>query len=411
MTIDIMGSALPSTAFQPGDATIVDNAGALRKIILGDMSTRSVPALESTYDAGTDTVLAVRAGELVRVDAPTSVLGDDDYGAFVVAGGVATLDAAATLSAAHAGLAADSDANQRAFHISTQSVATSAGYIHSEGGIVACDTNTGEVKVLATETLSDPGADRLWFWDDSASAMAWLTVGSGLSITDTTITATGVITDPNFTTIELGHASDTTLARISAGRVSIEGAEIATLTGAQVLTNKTLTAPALGTPASGVLTNCTGLPAASIVASTTQAVGFGTIELGHASDTTISRSAAGVIAVEGVPIFPNLPQNSQSTAYTTVLADANKHILHPAADTTARTFTIDSNANVPYPIGTAITFVNENAAGTVTIAITSDTMRLAGAGTTGNRTLAANGIATALKITSTSWIVSGVNLT
>ncbi len=104
-------------------------------------------------------------------------------------------------------------------------------------------------------------------------------------------------------------------------------------------------------------------------------------------------------------------QNSQSAAYTTVLTDGGKHILHPAADTTARTFTIDSNANVAYPIGTVITFVNENGAGVVTIAITSDTMRLAGAGTTGSRTLAANGIATALKITSTSWIISGTGLT
>lgn len=104
-------------------------------------------------------------------------------------------------------------------------------------------------------------------------------------------------------------------------------------------------------------------------------------------------------------------QNSQSAAYTTVLADGGRHILHPSADTTARTFTIDSNANVPYPIGTAITFINQNAAGVVTIAITSDTMRLAGAGTTGNRTLAANGVATAIKITSTEWIISGTGLT
>lgn len=57
-----------------------------------------------------------------------------------------------------------------------------------------------------------------------------------------------------------------------------------------------------------------------------------------------------------------------------------------------------------YPIGTTITFVNQ--INTVTIAITSDTMTLAGAGTTGSRTLAANGIATALKIASTSWIIS-----
>jgi len=43
---------------------------------------------------------------------------------------------------------------------------------------------------------------------------------------------------------------------------------VATLTGSQTLTNKTLTAPALGTPASGVLTNCTGLPAAQVVQGT-----------------------------------------------------------------------------------------------------------------------------------------------
>ncbi len=109
--------------------------------------------------------------------------------------------------------------------------------------------------------------------------------------------------------------------------------------------------------------------------------------------------------------YLNVPQNSQSTAYTTVLADSGKHLLHPSADTTARTFTIDSNANVAYPIGTAITFVNQNAAGVMTIAITSDTMRLAGAGTTGSRTLAANGVATALKLTSTEWIISGTGLT
>lgn len=107
----------------------------------------------------------------------------------------------------------------------------------------------------------------------------------------------------------------------------------------------------------------------------------------------------------------NSPINSQSLAYTTVLADAGRTILHPAADTTARTFTIDSNANVAYILGTMITFVNQNAAGVLTIAITTDVMRLAGAGTTGSRTLAANGIATAEKITTTEWIINGTGLT
>ena len=107
--------------------------------------------------------------------------------------------------------------------------------------------------------------------------------------------------------------------------------------------------------------------------------------------------------------YLNIPQNSQSAAYTTVLADAGKHILHPTADNNARTFTIDSNANVAYPVGTAITFINQ--INTVTIAITSDTLTLAGAGTTGSRTLAASGVATAVKIATTSWIISGTGLT
>src|SRR5690606_29819922 len=33
--------------------------------------------------------------------------------------------------------------------------------------------------------------DRIGFWDDSAGAFTWLTAGSGLTITDTTITASG----------------------------------------------------------------------------------------------------------------------------------------------------------------------------------------------------------------------------
>jgi len=41
---------------------------------------------------------------------------------------------------------------------------------------------------------------------------------------------------------------------------------LAGIAATQTLTNKTLVAPALGTPASGVLTNCTGVPAAALPA-------------------------------------------------------------------------------------------------------------------------------------------------
>lgn len=108
--------------------------------------------------------------------------------------------------------------------------------------------------------------------------------------------------------------------------------------------------------------------------------------------------------------YLNIPQNSQSAAYTCVLADAGKHIFHPSSDANARTFTIPDNSSVAYPIGTAITFINMTSQ-VVTIAITSDTMYLSSAGTTGSRSLAQYGSATAIKMTSTTWLISGSGLT
>jgi len=130
---------------------------------------------------------------------------------------------------------------------------------------------------------------------------------------------------------------------------------------------------ALGTPSSGTLSSCT--------VDGTDAVGF-----------------------------RNIPQNSQSAAYTLVLADAGKHIFHPSSDANARTYTIPANSSVAYPIGTAITFINMTSQ-VVTIAITTDTMYLSSAGTTGSRSLAQYGSATAIKITSTNWLISGSGLT
>mgnify|MGYP007044103858 CR=1 FL=1 len=177
-------------------------------------------------------------------------------------------------------------------------------------------------------------------------------------------------------------------------------------------TSPTLVTPLLGTPTSGTLTNCTGLPIAWLTPSTSTAIWVGSIELWHASDTSITRVSAGVIAVEGVNVGnEGILQNSQSAAYTLVLADAGKHIYHPSADATARIWTIPANSSVAYPIGTAISFVNDSSAWVITIAITTDTMVLITAGTTGSRTLAANWIATALKVTSTRWVISWQGLT
>jgi len=86
-----------------------------------------------------------------------------------------------------------------------------------------------------------------------------------------------------------------------------------TFTGTVVLPNsQALVTPVLGTPTSVTLTNATGLPIAGLVNSTSAALGLGSIELGHATDTTLSRSAAGVLAVEGV-VIPSISSTNTIT--------------------------------------------------------------------------------------------------
>lgn len=51
-------------------------------------------------------------------------------------------------------------------------------------------TNIALAKGGTGASLVDPNADRIMFWDDSAGTVAWLTAGTGLSISGTTISAT-----------------------------------------------------------------------------------------------------------------------------------------------------------------------------------------------------------------------------
>lgn len=231
----------------------------------------------------------------------------------------------------------------------------------------------GAVTVLndsaGTTTLSN--IDALDATTEATIEAAIDTLANLTSIQGQTVTLTGAFVRSGAHSLTLTTTGTTNVTLPTTGTV-------ATLAGAETLTNKTLTSPtlttpALGTPASGNLSSCT--------ADGTDAVGF-----------------------------RNIPQNSQSAAYTTVLADAGKHIYHPAGDANARTFTIAANASVAYPIGTCITFINETSQ-VVTIAINTDTLVLAGTGTTGSRSLSQYGVATATKVTSTRWYINGTGLT
>ena len=197
---------------------------------------------------------------------------------------------------------------------------------------------------------------------------AKITGGSITGVTFTSIVVTGgSITGITDLAVADGGTGASTLTGV------LKGNGTSAFTAATAGTDYVAPSGALGTPSSGTLSSCT--------VDGTDAVGF-----------------------------RNVPVNSQSSAYTLVLADSGKVILHPSSDANARTFTIPANSSVAYPVGTAITFINMTSQ-VVTIAITTDTMYLSSAGTTGSRSLAQYGSATAIKITSTNWIISGSGLT
>ncbi len=111
-------------------------------------------------------------------------------------------------------------------------------------GLVALGANS----LTMTGSLAATGArvTKGWFTDLESTNMP--TVGGVAILTS--------LTAPQFTTIELGNASDTTLSRASAGVLAVEGV------------NVLLNGGALGTPSSGTGTNITGIPAANILAGT-----------------------------------------------------------------------------------------------------------------------------------------------
>jgi hypothetical protein len=99
-------------------------------------------------------------------------------------------------------------------------------------------------------------------------------------------------TAPNPTTIELGHASDTTLARASAGNITVEGNAIYRAGGTDVPVADGGTG---SSTAAGAATNL-GL-------GTGDSPQFTAVNVGHASDTTLARASAGQVTVEGATVL------------------------------------------------------------------------------------------------------------
>ncbi len=125
------------------------------------------------------------------------------------------------------------------------------------------------------------------------------------------------------------------------------------------LESPSFTTPALGTPSSGTLTSCTGLPVAGLVSSTSTALGVGSLELGDASDTTLTRVSGGIMAVEGKTVA------TLSGVETFTNTQTFQQIVF-----TNNAITASGNA-ATVPITSRLNTVTNNSAATLTITMTT----------------------------------------
>ena len=262
--------------------------------------------------------------------------------------------------------------------------ATAGKHLQSGSSTTPSWTTSTYSDTYAVNTLLYAGTANTITGLATANSGVLVTSASGVPSISTTIPAV-TLTTPTIDTINTSLTTTGTAALwntgLTTGTISIGGA----------LTTGTLN---IGSGTAGAKTVNIGTSTGTVNINGTLTVN-GTI-----ADATTTTAARGVG-------YMGLPQNATTTgSYTIVAGDAGGHIYASAT----RTVTIPANGLVAFPIGTTLTFI-AGAGATMTIAITTDTMYLAGSGTTGSRTLAAYGIATAVKTTATTWLISGNGLT
>jgi hypothetical protein len=171
--------------------------------------------------------------------------------------------------------------------------------------------------------------------------------------------------------------------------------------------NLSITAATQGQVNAGVATGVYVSPA-TLAGWTGVAAALGYVPVNKAGDTATNLVINPAAPVANSAGYLGSPINLQNVNYGLILSDAGKTIFSASG---TNTYTIPTNASVAFPIGTVIAFINESA-GALTIAPAGGvTLNLAGAGTTGNRTLAQWGIATMTQVSANSWIIGGAGLT
>jgi len=245
------------------------------------------------------------------------------------------------------------------------------GAVRLTGGTISTSDSSGIAVTVATTFNSDVTVENELTVNGQVTIGGELIIGGSLIVNGTTTTINSVTLTVDDKNIELGSTVSPTDATADGGGITLKGS-----------TDKTFN-----------YVNSTGLWTANIGVAATSFTGAAAI-------ATTASTAASVG-------YMGIPQSATATTATLAIGDAGKHIY---VTTNTQTITIPANSVVPYPIGTAITFVAGPSATTMTIA-NNDTMYLVGVGTSGSRTLAAYGTATAIKVASTTWFINGSGLT
>ena len=272
-------------------------------------------------------------------------------------------------------------------------------------------------------------------WRMFISSSAYPTVGTIVQVGDTATTAWGTPVTVTITSIvQDGGGAGTwalhTNQDITTGFFSGPGTQTITINSTQVKTwtfgtDKSLTFPD-GTKQT---TAWTGTVNTLSVTGAVTAERFNTDQItvvGNRISTTVTNAnlelecnGSGGVVINAIADattastvksvgYLGIPQSATTTSSSLAMSDAGKHIY---VTTNGQAITIPDNSSVAYPIGTTLTFIAGPSATTVLIVTFSDTVRLAGSSSTGTRTLAANGMATAVKVASTLWYINGIGLT
>jgi hypothetical protein len=125
-----------------------------------------------------------------------------------------------------------------------------------------------------------------------------------------------------------------------------------------------------------------------------------------ANNITLSGNITG--NVNGYALgYRDVPQVTSANV-TFALTDGGKH--YYSNQSAPNTWTVPANANVAFPVGTAISLVNQGSAN-VSVALQANvTMYLAGNSTSSTRTLTSYGMATVLKVSTNTWFINGTGV-